>query len=285
MSNATAPRRNSRELDTVISRGRQQIERLRAQIQQNKIDPNFFEQRLISLQDTFDKVIDDRKFAAQDERLARLYTVSRLIGSSLDLQTVLDQVMDAIIQLTNAERGFLMLLNDDGNLIPRSQRNFDAETLDSNDTSVSRSVTSKVITSGQAIVTTNAQEDPRFSGQASIISNSLSSIMASPLHIREKIIGIIYVDSRVSTGLFSEDDLRLLDLFGEQAAIAIDNAFTLQLRERALQAQIDALRIEIDEAKTQRQVGEIVESDFFQKLRGQAQQLRTRSNKRATQLE
>jgi GAF domain-containing protein len=284
MTNAAAPRRNSRELDTMISRGRQQLERLRAQIQQNKIDANFFDQRLVSLLETFDKILEDRKFSAQDERLARLYTVSRLIGSSLDLQISLDQIMDAIIQLTNAERGFLMLLDDSGNLKPRSQRNFDAEDLDNTDATVSRSVTSKVLSTGQAIVTTNAQEDPRFSGQASIISNSLSSIMASPLRIAGKVIGVIYVDSRVLTGLFSEDDLHLLDLFGEQAAIAIDNAFKVQEREKALQAQIDALRIEIDEAKTQRQVGEIVESEFFQTLRGQAQRLRNR-NKRQTQTE
>ncbi|HVO42272.1 MAG TPA: GAF domain-containing protein [Aggregatilineales bacterium] len=276
MSNAAPPRRNTRELDTIVSRGRQQIERLRAQIQQGKIDPGFFDQRLVTIQDALDRVMEDRKFASQDERLARLFTVSRLIGSSLDLQTCLDQVMDAIIQLTNAERGYLMLLDDSGNLVPRSQRNFDAETLDSSDATVSRSVTGKVVSSGQAIVTTNAQEDPRFSGQASIISNSLSSIMASPLRIRDKIIGVIYVDSRVLTGLFSEDDLHLLDLFGEQAAIAIDNAFKVQQREKAYQAQIDALRVEIDEAKTQRQVGEIVESAYFQRIKDQAQRIRER---------
>ena len=272
-----APRRNTRELDTLLSRGRQSVERLRSQIQQNKIDPKFFDQRLQSIQEAMDRLIDDRKLAAQDERLAKLYTVSRLIGSSLDLQTVLDQVMDAIIELTNAERGFLLLLDEEGNLMPRVQRNFDQETLDDNDTTVSRTVTSKVVTSGQAIVTTNAQEDPRFAGQASIISNSLSSIMASPLRIREKIIGVMYVDSRVLVGLFSEDDLQLLDMFGEQCAIAIDNAVQVAARENVLKAEIASLRIEIDEAKTKQQVGEIVESEFFQTLRSRAQRIRERS--------
>ena len=275
------PRRNSREIDNLLHSGLLAIDRLMEQMKTGKIDAKLFVQRMTSVQDTLNKVAEDRKYSVQNERLARVYMVSRLISSSLELQSVLDQVMDAIIQLTNAERGFLMLL-ENGNLDIRVARNFDQETLSSDGLSVSRSITNRVMQEGHAIVTTNAQEDPRFAGQASIVANSLSSILASPLRIRDQIIGVIYVDNRALTGLFSEDDRQLLDMFGEQAAIAIDNAIQVQQREHVLKAQIEELRIEIDQAKKEKQVAEIVESEYFDVLRQKAAQARSRSARQNT---
>src|SRR5688572_23586397 len=104
-----APRVSSREIDTLISNGNQMLQRLNMQLDSGKIEPTIFKQRLSAFQDIMTKLAEYRKSAVQSERLARLYTVSRLIGSSLDLQTVLEQVMDALIELTGAERGFLML--------------------------------------------------------------------------------------------------------------------------------------------------------------------------------
>jgi GAF domain-containing protein len=272
-----APRVNSREIDTLIVNGNQLIERLRAQLQMGKIEPTIFNQRLNSFQEIVSKFAEYRKSSVQSERLARLYTVSRMIGSSLDLQTVLEQVMDALIELTGAERGFLMLFDHD-ELHIRVARNFDQETLTSDEFRVSSTITNKVLSTGQAILTTNAQEDPRFAGAGSIVSDALSSIMAGPLtNLQGEIIGVIYVDNRALQGLFSDEDLQLVDMFGEQAAIAIDNAIKVQQREAALRRQIDALRIEIDEAKKQREVSEIVETEYFQRLTEMARRLKDRN--------
>jgi sigma-B regulation protein RsbU (phosphoserine phosphatase) len=205
--------------------------------------------------------------------------VSRLIGSSLDLQTVLEQVMDAIVELTRAERGILMLLEDD-QLNIRMARNFDRESLATDELTVSRTVTNRVLQNGRAILTTNAQEDPRFAGQPSIVADALSSIMASPLRVHDQIIGVIYVDNRALTGVFFEADLELLGMFGQQAAIAIDNAVQVQERENALKGQIEALKIEIDEVKKVRQVKEIVETEYFEMLRQRSEQMRKRSSSR-----
>src|SRR5215813_930048 len=204
-------RRTSRELDMAISNTRQTLALLRSQAQGGKVDPGYLDQRLQSIEGLMDELADERKQTVQVERLAKLYEVSRVIGSSLDLQTVLDQVMDAIIQLTGAERGFLMLLDDDGKLAVRVARNFDQETLDQGSFALSRTVTGKVMDSGQPIVTTNAQEDPRFAGQQSVVTHALRSIMATPLRVRGQAIGVVYVDNRVRTGLFSEKDLEVLD--------------------------------------------------------------------------
>src|SRR6266567_2219614 len=93
------------ELDTMLLNARQLIDRLISQINSGKVDQVTFAQRLTTLQETIDKVIEERKQHIQNERLARLYKVSRLISASYDLQNVLEHVMDAIVQLTGAERG------------------------------------------------------------------------------------------------------------------------------------------------------------------------------------
>jgi len=238
---ADVPRRNPRQLDMDLANARQTLTLLRSQAQAGKVDTAFLDQKLDSINQLMVAIEDERKQTVQQERLAKLYQVSRVIGSSLDLQTVLNQVMDAIIQLTSAERGFLMLLDDDDNLVVRVARNFSRETLDSSDFALSRTVTKQVLDTSQPIVTTNAQEDARFAGKVSIMSYGLRSIMASPLRVRGKVIGVVYVDNRVKTGLFSEKDLDVLDTFAGQAAVAIDNARLFSATDKALNARVDEL--------------------------------------------
>jgi sigma-B regulation protein RsbU (phosphoserine phosphatase) len=68
-----------------------------------------------------------------------------------------------------------------------------------------------VLDTGNAILTTNAAEDPRFAGQASIVSQALRSIMATPLRARGRVFGVAYVDSRALAGLFREGDLNAME--------------------------------------------------------------------------
>ncbi|MBX3062047.1 MAG: GAF domain-containing protein [Anaerolineae bacterium] len=237
----TSNHRNPRELQMALTSARQTLSLLRGQAKVGKVDASFFEQRLAAIEQVMDELNEERQHTGRQERYAKLYEVTRVIGASLDLQTVLDQVMDAIIELTGAERGFLMLLNDDSALVVRAARNFDQETLESSAFGYSRTVTHRVLESAQAIVTTNAQEDPRFSGQQSVVTQSLRSIMASPLRVRGSVIGVVYVDNRVRTGLFSDDDLDVLDTFAGQAAVAIDNARLFSATDQALGARVDEL--------------------------------------------
>ncbi len=235
------PRRNTRELDMAVSNARQTMALLRDQAKSGQIDAAYFAQRLSAMEQLLAELDAERQQAGQQERYAKLYEVSRVIGSSLDLQTVLDQVMDAIILLTGAERGFLMLLDDDGNLNVRVARNFDQETVESSAFALSRTVTRKVLETGQAIVTTNAQDDPRFSSQPSILMHGLRSIMASPLRVRGQVIGVVYVDNRIRTGTFSAKDLDVLDTFAGQAAVSIDNARLFKATDQALNARVEEL--------------------------------------------
>ncbi len=232
---------NPRELDAALAAARQTLAILRGQAQSGRMDAAFFENRLKSVEEVLEKLAAERQKTSQQARLAKLYEVSRAIGSSLDLQTVLNQVMDAIIALTGAERGFLLIQDDDGNLTIPVRRNFDQETIGMEAVSISRTVTNRVLESNQAIITTNAQEDPRFASQASVIAHALRSIMACPLRVRGKVIGVVYVDNRVRTNLFNEQDLELLETFAAQAAIAIDNARLFSTTDRALNARVEEL--------------------------------------------
>jgi signal transduction histidine kinase len=232
---------NPRELDAALTAARQTLAILRSQAQSRRMDAAFFENRLKSVEDVLEKLAAERQKTSQQARIAKLYEVSRVIGSSLDLQTVLNQVMDAIIALTGAERGFLLIQDDDGNLTIPVRRNFDQETIGMEAVSISRTVTNRVLESDQAVITTNAQEDPRFANQASIVAHALRSIMASPLRVRGKVIGVVYVDNRVRTNLFSEQDLELLETFAAQAAVAIDNARLFSTTDQALNARVEEL--------------------------------------------
>ena len=187
-------------------------------------------------------VIKEVASGEEYSRLAALYRVSQVLGTSLNLDEVLNQVMDAVIGLTEAERGFLMLVEEGSEeLSVRVGRNMEQETLDGKGMEVSRTVTRTVLDSGSGVVTTNAQEDPRFSQQESVISYSLRSIMCAPLRARGLTIGVIYVDSRVHEGLFTDEDLEMLNAFASQAAAAIENARLYTRTDENLAARVNEL--------------------------------------------
>jgi signal transduction histidine kinase len=227
--------------DQELASIRQNISLLRSQLQSGKVDGNFLVRQVDSLNDLMGRIEAERKQRQQEARFKALYNVSRILGSSLELQTVLDQVMDAIIQLTGAERGFLMLRDDDGGITVKAARNLDQQTLGSSEFKYSRTITNQVLDGGKPVLTTNAAEDPRFSSQVSIIGQALRSIMATPLRARGNVIGVVYVENKAVTGLFAQDDLDALDAFAGQAAVALDNAILFSATDQELSARVDEL--------------------------------------------
>jgi adenylate cyclase len=153
-----------------------------------------------------------------------LTEIGQVVNSTLELDEVLRIVMDNIVGLSRAERGFLMLKDETGNLVAHVARNWEKESINSTEAAVSRTVIQKVVESGEAILTTNAQNDPRLSGQESIIAFNLRSILCVPLKVKNDLIGVIYADNRIRSGIFTETERDLLMAFANQAAVAIDNA-------------------------------------------------------------
>ena len=180
----------------------------------------------------------------RQSQLGALMGVGHVINSSIGLERVLEEVMDTLIALMRAERGFLMLRESDGELKVQIARGIDHLKLDDEILKVSQTIVRKVSASGESILTTNAQQDPRFENQVSVAVYQLRSILCAPLKIKNDLIGVIYVDNRAHAGIFRESDLVLINAFADQAAVAIDNARLFEDLKRS-NFQLEAANLEL----------------------------------------
>ena len=153
-----------------------------------------------------------------------LYELARDLSSSLELDVVLRKVMDRVITLMKASRGFIVLVDPlTGTMsVPMSGGEADPEK-----TRLflgSKTVIEQVVKTGQAVVSTDASIDDRFKGQQSVILQNLRSIIAVPLVTKGKVIGAVYVDNPFRASIFADKDKEFLQAISDLAAIAIDNA-------------------------------------------------------------
>jgi len=169
-----------------------------------------------------------------DPELSRdrlLYQVAAELTSSLDLDEVLGRVMDRVIELMHASRGFVVLVDRrTGELEVRSARG-EADEEKSKQFLGSRTVVEQTVRESTPVLSTDASLDERFKGQQSVILQNLRSIIAVPLNVRGKTIGAVYVDNPFRAGIFEEPDKEFLQAIADLAAIAIDNAITYQHAE------------------------------------------------------
>lgn len=177
----------------------------------------------------------------ESDNLLALVDIGQIINSSLDLHDVLRKVMDIIVRLINAERGFLMLRDEQGKLVTQVARNWEQESIDSSEFAFSRTVVDRVIAQGIPVLTTNAQEDPRFGNQQSIIAYNLRSILCVPLKVKDELTGVLYADNRIRTGIFGERERDVLAAFANQAAVALENARLFESVRRTL-AEVTELK-------------------------------------------
>src|SRR4029079_5326231 len=170
--------------------------------------------------------------------LRRLLTLSRRLNSEADVERILDEVIDTAIELTAAERGFLLLRQADGELAPVVSRNFARGDLESGDRSVSRSIAERAAQTGEPVMTVDAGVDERFAVAASVAALRLRSVLVVPLRQRGAITGCIYVDHRLRGGAFDDAAASVLGELADIAAIAIENArLTDALRARTREVE------------------------------------------------
>ena len=175
------------------------------------------------------------------ERQSALTDVIQAINSTLELNDVLRIVMDNIIRLMKAERGFLMLRDETDELVTHIARNWEQEALDPTEFAVSKTIIQRVVTEWQPVLTTNAQDDPRFGSQESIILFNLRSILCVPLKVKGELTGVIYVDNRIHAGIFTEAERELLTAFANHAGVALENARLFDSVRRTL-AEVTELK-------------------------------------------
>ncbi len=203
-----------------------QAGKIRAELEKGKQKPDAgLLKDLTSLETTLAQIGEKLESSQGEQKtMAALAQIGQVVNSSLELDEVLRIVMDNIVELTRAERGFLMLRDDNGVMVTRMARNWGQESINPSELTISSTIVQRVINSGEPVITTNAQEDQRFVGQESIVAFNLRSILCVPLKVKNDLIGVIYTDNRIRTGIFSEVESDLLVAFANQAAVAIDNA-------------------------------------------------------------
>ena len=203
-----------------------QAEKIRLDLEASRLKlPKTVVEELRNLETTLPKISGRiEAFQKEHSNMLALADIGQVVNSSLELDEVLRIVMDNIVRLTKAERGFLMLRDDKGDMVTRMGRNWEMESINPSELTVSRSIVGKVISTSEPIVTTNAQEDNRFIGQESIVAFNLRSILCVPLKVKNELIGVIYADNRIRAGIFADSEKDLLVAFANQAAVAIENA-------------------------------------------------------------
>ncbi len=151
----------------------------------------------------------------------------KVVLSNLNLDAVLNNAIEYIMKITNADRGFLILLDEKGKLYSQVIRT--KVKLNQKQNSIfrnySRTVTEEVLKTKKSILVTDAQQNPNFSNAESVLALDIQSVICVPLKKgRDEIVGLIYIDRHSLINAFSPDDLELVELLSEYAALALLNA-------------------------------------------------------------
>ena len=194
--------------------------------------------------------------------LLRLQRTARALNSELDRSKLFDLILDHAIDIVHAERGFVLLRQDDGVLEFAASRNFAGDAVEGSELDISRSLAHGVLENGEAVCAVNALEDERFRDVQSISILGLRSVICVPLRERDTVLGAIYLDNRLQRRAFGPEDLRMLEALADHAAVALRNA--------RLFAEAEGSRVELLEA---RERVEALNSRLEQIVRGQSMEL------------
>ncbi|WP_437612399.1 sigma 54-interacting transcriptional regulator [Sorangium sp. So ce834] len=200
--------------------------------------------------------------AARMELVMKLLEINRRLSSTLDAEEVLRLAMDAAIELTGAERGFVILTSAardprDSRNPPDSPggqakvklevavaRNLDRERVGKSQLKFSHGIAKRVVERGEAVLTVDALADARFHGSASVHALRLRSIVCVPIRAHGAVLGAVYLDNRFQRGKFAEGDADLLGAFADQIAVALHNGRLMaELRERTRALEEEQRRV------------------------------------------
>ncbi len=168
---------------------------------------------------------DSARLEREQMILAALSEVSQALIHHQPMDRLLEHIMDLLSSHIPIDRGILML--QEGNppqLVPRVVRSTLAAKGRTAAIQVSRSVVNAVLGRNQSILISDIGADSRFREQASLVQANIHSAMCVPLWNNQDIIGLVYVDRAALFNAFTEDDLRLMTLLANVAAVKIENA-------------------------------------------------------------
>ncbi|HVY46524.1 MAG TPA: sigma 54-interacting transcriptional regulator [Minicystis sp.] len=192
----------------------------------------------------------------------KLFAFSEKLINRRSVDELLEAMLDDVIELTNADKGFLLLLEGaDAGAAPskaegekrlgvRASRNVRKEAITSAEGRVSDSIVRQVIDQARAVIVSDALADTNFGQSESVIAMKLSSVMCAPLLSQGQVIGALYVGNDKVKHLFDRTQLELLSIFASQASLILQNAMLLN----ALRADKAKLTAELHDKK----FGEII---------------------------
>lgn len=157
--------------------------------------------------------------------LERLFEVGRAMTSVLDLDELLILIVDQVIEVIKAERGFLMLKNDAGQLEFHIARNHRKETLSEDAFTISHSIVDQVVRNEKPLLLTNIDANEQLQTAQSVVDLQLKSVLCVPIIIENALQGVVYIDSSVARTRFGDRELNLITTLINQAKITIENAY------------------------------------------------------------
>ena len=170
--------------------------------------------------------LERRKLAQENEELKELITiheVSQALISTMNLNKLLALIMDSVIKVTGADSGSLMLLDDESTMLSiKVAVGLDKEIIDTTKIKVGERISGWVASERQPLLLVdNIAKDSRFGAVEDRMINSAISV---PLLVKNRVLGVLNVNSLSEKRSFSSKDLKVLSIFANTAAIAIDNA-------------------------------------------------------------
>ncbi len=172
----------------------------------------------------------------------------RLLGAT-DVPRLLDELLDALLEVTHADKGFVILL-EDGEMTVRAARKVARETIEGALERLSDSIIQRVVETGRPLVVADALHDAEWSGSSSVVNLKLCSVMCAPLMQKGDPFGVIYLGNDNVVSLFDDRALEVLTVFAGQASLLLQNALLLDSLRRE--------NVALKEAVSSRQYGELI---------------------------
>ncbi|NOZ85669.1 MAG: GAF domain-containing protein [Deltaproteobacteria bacterium] len=197
------------------------------------------------------------------EYYRKVYEFTKKVTENTSIPDILDTLMREIMEITGADKGFLVLFGGDEYHFKVARNIAGEKILDAID-QVSDTIISRVIETGKPLLVSDALSHEEFRSSASVINLRLSSVLCAPLIDRGEVFGIIYLGNDNIVNLFDEDSLEVLKVFAGQASLLVLNA----LKVNDLRLANEALREQIESTDTGNIVGACRSMmDIFEKIR------------------
>ena len=157
-----------------------------------------------------------------------IYELTSLIGSVTDKQELLERMMDVVFEYFKADRGFVLLQDDPDSepepVLVRHRTPFQEKPKSTGPINVSRTIVRYVMKKSIGVLSSNAMSDKRFSTGDSVQAYGIRSTMCVPIKFKDRLYGVIHLDSKVANYTYTEDQLLLLTAIGVQTGVALSNA-------------------------------------------------------------